>query len=234
MIMGATCTRNCRFCNVTPGLPLPPDPKEPAKVAAAVKILGLKYVVITSVTRDDLKDGGAAHFAQTISAIKKEVPDIGGVEVLIPDFQGDRKALYTILEAGPAVLNHNIETVPSLYHKVRPEANYRRSLELLKRASGFDGDRAVKSGIMVGLGETASELEGTLLDLYSAGCTLVTIGQYLQPTKEHLKVQRYYTPLEFEKIKAKALLMGFSKVASAPLVRSSYGAHKLSGLDYPG
>ncbi len=256
MIMGSQCTRNCRFCNVTSGMPQALDPDEPRRVAETSNSLGLKYVVVTSVTRDDLPDGGAAHFADTITAIKKLLPDGSKVEVLIPDFQGDAKALETVIKAGPDVLNHNIETVPSLYATVRPEAKYDQSLELLKRASemGKAMNRAssflndsttnttkssnteknkelvtipVKSGIMVGLGETREELEATIKDLHAHGCTILTIGQYLQPSKKHLDVVAYYTPEEFEDLKQFAEKIGFHSVASGPFVRSSYEADRL-------
>ncbi|MBF0202143.1 MAG: lipoyl synthase [Desulfamplus sp.] len=228
MIMGTQCTRNCRFCNVKTGTPLPLDPREPLRVAQASMKLGLRYVVVTSVTRDDLEDGGAAHFAATIKEIKKNLPKGTRVEVLIPDFQGDHEALDTVLEAGPDVLNHNIETVPSLYSTVRPQAGYRRSLDLMQRAAnGKKMDIPVKSGIMVGLGEGMEEIESTIRDIYAHGCRLLTIGQYLQPSGKHLGVVKFYEPREFDELKEFALGVGFDSVASGPFVRSSYQADKL-------
>jgi lipoic acid synthetase len=227
MILGSECTRNCRFCNVTPGAPDLPDSTEPERVAEASKILGLRYVVVTSVTRDDLKDGGSAHFATTIEAIRKKVEGVK-IEVLIPDFQGRREDLETVLAAKPDVLNHNIETVPSLYSTARPQAKYQQSLDLLKRASKIAPDIPTKSGIMVGLGETNEKLIQTMNDLCSHGCRILTLGQYLQPSSSHLPVERYYTPEEFEKLKETALEMGFENVAAGPFVRSSYRAEELS------
>jgi lipoic acid synthetase len=226
LIMGATCTRHCRFCNIESGPMYPPDPEEPARVAEAAQRMKLRYVVITSVTRDDLPDGGAGIFADTIAAIRKKIPS-ALVEVLIPDFQGDLNALKTVVAAKPNVLNHNIETVLRLYPTVRPEADYRRSLELLQSAGILDGNVATKSGIMLGLGETADEVSRTLYDLRSSGCRIVTIGQYLQPTQHHLPVMRFVPPEEFEQLRTKALKMGFSEVAGGPFVRSSYHAKEL-------
>lgn len=230
MILGSECTRNCRFCNVTCGTPSPIDPEEPMRVAKAALDLNLKYIVVTSVTRDDLDDGGASHFAATIHAIKSMVPGHPKVEVLIPDFKGDVEALKTVLFERPDVLNHNIETVSSLYSRVRPEAVYQRSLTLLQNVKIFDPSIPVKSGIMVGLGETMAELEQTLTDLFCHGCDIITIGQYLQPTKNHLPVEKYYSPEEFESIEKTAKKTGFKKVAAGPFVRSSYRAQELSGL----
>ncbi|HKK91411.1 MAG TPA: lipoyl synthase [Desulfobacteraceae bacterium] len=220
MILGSQCSRNCRFCNITTSGELPPpDPDEPERVAVAAEKLGLNYVVVTSVTRDDLEDGGAGHFAKTIAELKK----IGTrVEVLIPDFQGDANALNTVIQAGPDVLNHNIETVPSMYAAARPQADYHQSLELLYRASLMG--IPVKSGIMVGLGETREELEATILDLYCYGCSFLTIGQYLQPSRQHLPVAAYYSPEAFDSLKRFARATGFKKIASGPFVRSSYQA----------
>jgi len=223
LIMGERCTRNCRFCSVSPGLPSPLDPGEPGRVAAAVERMELKYVVITSVTRDDLPDGGAAHFAATIGEIRRRLPETQ-IEVLIPDFQGDAAALATVLRARPNVLNHNIETVPRLYPTVRPQADYRRSLDLLKRSRALAPLIPTKSGLMLGLGERPEELRQTLLDLREAGCRILTLGQYLQPSPEHLPVEAYVPPDDFEKWRKAALEMGFSEVASAPFVRSSYHA----------
>jgi lipoic acid synthetase len=227
LIMGPCCTRNCRFCNVVHGRPSgPPDSGEPARVAEAVKSLGLRYVVITSVTRDDLADGGAGLFAKTIKEIRERMPGTL-MEILIPDFQGNKDALQTVLEAHPHVLNHNLETVPRLYPRVRPESDYGRSLLLLKRATRYHGSILIKSGLMLGLGEFPDEVENTLKDLLDSGCNILTLGQYLQPTKEHLKVERFVPPEEFDDWKKAALKMGFSEVASGPLVRSSYRARNL-------
>ena len=227
MILGSVCTRNCQFCNILNKPPEPVDPDEPLRVAKTAKDLKLKYVVITSVTRDDLEDGGASHFAATIKAIKSLLPDNIKIEVLIPDFQGDTRALKIVVNAKPDVLNHNIETIPSLYQTARPQANYRQSLELLKNAKSIDPQMPVKSGIMVGLGETIQELEQTMKDLFNHGCNILTIGQYLQPTKAHLKVEKYYSPDEFTILEKKAKQIGFNKIASGPFVRSSYNASDL-------
>ena len=226
LIMGPRCTRNCRFCAVEHGPLSPPDPEEPAKVAEAAKILELRYVVVTSVTRDDLPDGGASFFAAAIKAIRERIPD-ALVEVLIPDFQGDAGALRTVVDARPDVLNHNLETVPRLYPSVRPGAVYERSLELLGRVKTFDPSLRTKSGLMLGLGETADEIRQTLQDLHDVHCGLLTLGQYLQPSLEHLPVERFVTPDEFDRWKEIALWMGFSQVASGPFVRSSYHAKDL-------
>jgi lipoic acid synthetase len=225
MILGHTCTRTCRFCSIPDEKPLAPDRGEPARLAEAVKEMGLAYVVVTSVTRDDLEDGGAAHFAAVIGALKKEVPGIG-VEVLVPDFGGSEAALGTVMDAGPSVLNHNIETVPSLYEKVRPQADYRRSLELLERASRYEGIPA-KSGLMVGLGEGPEEVAGTLEDLKAAGVELLTIGQYLQPGPQCLEVVQYVEPGRFDRYAELAGELGFLAVASGPFVRSSHRAGSL-------
>ncbi|ACN15589.1 LipA [Desulforapulum autotrophicum HRM2] len=227
MILGDLCTRNCRYCNVSHGKPLAPDATEPESVARAALALGLTYVVITSVTRDDLEDGGAAHFVRTIEALRETLPDLIGVEVLIPDFGGSESSLRTVMDARPEVLNHNIETVPSLYPTARPEAIYHRSLELLARAHQINPAIPVKSGLMVGLGETREELLETMKDLVAHGCSILTIGQYLQPSKAHLAVDRYYPPDEFDDLKELALGMGFKTVASGPFVRSSFEAQAL-------
>lgn len=226
LIMGSKCTRNCRFCAVAFGPDSPPDPEEPGKVADAALKLKLKYVVVTSVTRDDLPDGGASCFAETIRNIREKLPD-ALTEVLIPDFKGDGEALYTVLRSGPDVLNHNIETVKRLYPAVRPEADYERSLELIRKASEFDSAIQVKSGIMLGLGETVEETRATMNDLFLAGCRILTLGQYLQPSGEHLKVKRYVPPEEFERLRDTAIRIGFSAVAAGPLVRSSYQAKEV-------
>jgi lipoic acid synthetase len=223
LILGSNCTRSCRFCAVGRGPTAPPDPGEPARVADAAATMGLSYVVVTSVTRDDLPDGGAAHFARTIIEIRRRLPE-ARVEVLIPDFRGDAEALLTVLEARPHVLNHNLETVPRLYAVVRPEADYRRSLSLLERAKGSVPS---KSGLMLGLGESGEEVEETLHDLLDVGCRILTLGQYLQPTRAHLPVARFLSPEEFSRWREKALTVGFSQVASGPFVRSSYHAREL-------
>jgi len=226
LILGNECTRNCRFCSIRKGHPVLPDPREPDRVARAAETLGLQYVVVTSVTRDDLPDGGAGHFAKTITTLRNRVPGVC-VEVLIPDFGGNIEALETVLRAYPDVLNHNIETVPRLYALARPEASYRRSLDLLSRAAKMRPDLPVKSGIMLGLGEMTEEIETTLRDLRAAGCRVLTLGQYLQPTRHHLPVARYVPPDEFEYWRKKGLEMGFAEVFSGPLVRSSYHAREI-------
>jgi len=227
MILGSECTRNCRFCNVSSGTILPVDPEEPEKVAKAALKLGLTYVVVTSVTRDDLEDGGAGHFAATIKAIKSTLPGDPGVEVLIPDFKGDIKALETVVHAKPDVLNHNIETVPSLYPSARPQADYRQSLDLLSNVKDIDRAMPVKSGLMLGLGESLEELEATMQDIFAHKCDILTIGQYLQPTREHLEVKKFYSPEEFEELEKTAAKIGFRKIAAGPFVRSSYNARQL-------
>lgn len=226
MILGAECTRNCRFCNVHKSTPTAVDADEPRHVAEAVKEMKLKHVVITSVTRDDLPDGGAGHFAETIRKIRTLTPKVT-IEVLIPDLQGDRDALQKVVDAKPEIINHNIETVPRLYPEVRAMADYKQSLELLQRVKEMDPEILTKSGVMVGLGETPEETEQTFRDLRDHGCELLTVGQYLAPSKNHYPVQEYVTPEQFEKYKASAEAMGFTAVASAPLVRSSYHAHAL-------
>ncbi|MBA7636221.1 Lipoyl synthase [subsurface metagenome] len=223
MILGDICTRNCTFCAVKKGKPLAPDPQEPEHIVAAVKKLGLQYVVITSVTRDDLADGGAAHFAQTIRAIDKYDPNTM-VEVLIPDFKGSLSALQTVLDASPAVLNHNIETVPRLYPEVRPRADYRRSLKLLQQSQRLNNRILTKSGFMLGLGEVRQEVIKLMADLRQAGCDLLTIGQYLSPSFRHHHVVRFVAPEEFEEYGNIGKQLGFRHVASGPLVRSSFQA----------
>lgn len=232
LIMGPVCTRNCRFCAVHKGLPVPVDPEEPGHVAKAAQKLGLRHVVITSVTRDDLPDGGASWFVQTIHAVREALPGVG-IEVLIPDFQGNTAALDAVLEARPTVLNHNIETVERLYPLVRPMADYHRSLELLKQAASHPQGVLVKSGIMVGLGEQDAELFDAIADLRSHGCALLTVGQYLQPSKAHLPVERYVRPAHFDAYRKKALEMGFSRVVSGPFVRSSYHAGTMLSREKP-
>lgn len=227
MILGDVCTRRCGFCNVGKGTPSGTDAGEPDRVAAAVKSLGLTYAVVTSVTRDDLPDGGASLFAQTIRAIRKEAPDCR-VEVLIPDFQGSEASLMSVLGEGPHVLNHNLETVPSLYSRVRPRADYGRSIELLTRAAKHGA--IVKSGIMLGLGESADELMLVLRELRAAGCSILTLGQYLRPRASNLPVEKYYHPDEFLQLREQALALGFRTVASGPLVRSSYHAEQYGSI----
>ena len=226
LILGDRCTRNCRFCAVAHNPVEPPDPAEPIRVAQSVEKLGLAYVVVTSVTRDDLPDGGAGHFAKTIREIHRRIPE-AVIEVLIPDFKGDAEALRTVLEARPQVLNHNIETVPRLYAAVRPGAVYARSLELLGRVKTIDASIPTKSGLMLGLGETTAEIRQTLQDLLDAECRMLTMGQYLQPSKDHLPVARFVPPAEFDQWQKTAFQMGFSEVASGPFVRSSYHAKEL-------
>ncbi len=223
--MGRNCTRNCAFCNIAPGEMLPIDPDEPARVAEAAKRLELKHVVITSVTRDDLPDGGSAHFAATIMAVRETMPDCT-IEVLIPDFQGDDDALRTVLEAGPDVLNHNLETVPDLYDEIRPQADYQQSLALLTQSKIIAPDIPTKSGIMVGLGETDAQILPVLDDLAAIGCDIVTIGQYMQPTREHPMVKRYVEPEVFDVYAEEGTKRGIKHMFSAPLVRSSYNAEK--------
>jgi lipoic acid synthetase len=224
LILGDVCTRGCRFCAVTKGQPLALDREEPERVARAVARLGLRHAVITSVTRDDLPDGGASIFAEVIRKIHTYLPGCS-VEVLIPDFQGSLEALRLVLDARPEVLNHNIETVPRLYPQVRPGAIYARSLELLRWAKDLAPDMRTKSGLMVGLGEDGDEVLATLRDLRAIGCDLLTIGQYLQPSAWHLPVARFYRPEEFAALRDAALRLGFAHVESGPLVRSSYHAH---------
>jgi lipoyl synthase len=226
LILGDRCTRDCRFCAVVHGRPSPPDADEPARVADAAASLGLEYVVVTSVTRDDLPDGGASAFRETIHALRKRMPHVR-VEVLIPDFQGSTEALEEVLSAGPNVLNHNIETVPRLYPSVRPGAAYRRSLDVLSNARHLAPGIAVKSGMMLGLGESEKEVEATLHDLAAAGCRLLTLGQYLQPGPQHTPVERFIPPREFHSWKERALKIGFKGVASGPFVRSSYHAREM-------
>lgn len=223
LILGNRCTRNCRFCAVTQGRPEPPDRLEAEQVAAATEAMNLSYVVITSVTRDDLADGGASCFIDTIEAIRRRVPG-ARVEALVPDFRGDPEALGAVLRAGPTVLNHNMETVLRLYPCIRPEADYHRSLDLLARAAAFTGSMPVKTGLMLGLGETAEELKETLQDIYRAGARILTLGQYLQPAPGKHPVARFIPPEEFDQWKTEARAMGFAAVASGPFVRSSYDA----------
>ena len=223
MILGDICTRGCRFCAIAKGKPALLDPEEPRNVGLVVKDLGLDHIVVTSVDRDDLADGGSAHFAKTVFWIKALNPAIR-VEVLIPDFKGDRSALETVVRSGVHVLNHNVETVPRLYKKVRPGSIYRRSLAVLKAAKEMRPDILTKSGLMLGVGETFDEVMTTLGDLRQHECDIVTIGQYLRPSLDQLPVERYVTPDEFQALKLEADKLGFRHVESGPLVRSSYHA----------
>ena len=226
LILGATCTRNCRFCNIADGRPGPPDPDEPRRVAEAAARMNLRYVVVTSVTRDDLPDGGASLFAKTIRSLHETIAGVQ-VEVLIPDFQGDRAALETVLAARPHVLNHNMETVRDLYPRVRPQADYDRSLQLLARVGEIDPAIPAKSGIMLGLGETEAAVRQVIADIHHTGCRMLTIGQYLQPTPQHLPVVDFIPPEEFDRWRRFALDTGFAKVAAGPFVRSSYHAGEM-------
>lgn len=223
MILGSICTRNCTFCNVTKGHPQSVNADEPRHVAQAVAELGLKHAVITSVTRDDLTDGGAGHFARVVEEIKKTSPGVT-IEVLIPDFNGSRDALSVVMDSGPDIINHNIETVPELYPEVRPMAVYERSLALLENAKVMNGKILTKSGIMLGLGETEQNVVRTMEDLRSVHCDMLTIGQYLAPSEKHHPVVEYVHPDVFENFKEIGMKMGFRYIASAPLVRSSYHA----------
>ncbi len=226
LILGDTCTRNCTFCAVNKGVPQPPDPREPEHLAEAVAQLSLKHVVITSVTRDDLPDGGAGHFARIISFLKERNASLT-VEVLIPDFRGSRIALEVVVSANPDVINHNIETVPRLYPEVRPMADFRRSVELLLRVEEMDAGIITKSGLMLGLGESHDEIINAMQALRMANCDLLTIGQYLQPSPKHHPVVSFISPEQFEEFAQLGRSMGFREVASAPLVRSSFQAAEL-------
>ena len=223
MILGDICTRACAYCAVTTGRPGTLDLQEPARLAETALRMGLRYAVITSVNRDDLPDGGAFMFAQCIAQVRKRLPDCK-IEVLIPDFQGDRRALETVMEARPDTLNHNIETVRRIFHRVRPKGDFDQSLELLAQAKTIAPDAVTKSGMMVGLGETWGEIIDNMRELRSAGCDLLTIGQYLRPSEKHIALARWYTPEEFEELKREGEALGFRHVASGPLVRSSYHA----------
>lgn len=224
LILGNTCTRNCAFCNIGSGAVQPPDPGEPARVGRATAALGLRHVVVTSVTRDDLPDGGSAHFAETIRAIRLSCDPCPTIEVLVPDFQGDESALQTVMAAAPHIINHNVETAPSLYARIRPQAAYRQSLELLQRVK--DAGHVSKSGLMVGLGETDDEVLGVLEDLAAVACDMVTIGQYMRPSRRHPPVARYVHPDVFADYARRGEAMGIPFVFSAPLVRSSYNAEQ--------
>lgn len=228
MILGNVCTRRCGFCAVEKGAPLPVDYDEPNRVAEAVAAMGLRFAVVTSVDRDDRADGGAELFALTIRAIHGRVPGCG-VEVLTPDFQGRREAVETVLEAAPEVFDHNIETVPRLYRQARPGARYERSLEVLAWAGEVAPSTPVKSGLMLGLGETADEAIEAMRDLRAAGVRILTLGQYLSPSPRHLPIARYVAPEEFDELRHAGCEMGFSHVESGPLVRSSYHAARAVG-----
>jgi len=225
LIMGGNCTRNCRYCNISCAKPEPLDLNEPMHVAEAVRDLGLKYAVITSVTRDDLPDGGAEHFANCIKEIRKLSPETK-IEILTPDFKGKKESLDIIIEAHPEVFNHNIETVKSLFKTARPQGNYDTSIDVLKYIKE-NSDIITKSGLMIGLGETYEQIKETLTDLHNAGCDILTIGQYIQPSKEHLDVAKYYTLEEYEDLKKMATEIGISHHQIGPLVRSSYRASEL-------
>lgn len=225
LIMGNDCTRNCKYCNISCARPEPLDLEEPKHVAEAVQALGLKYTVITSVTRDDLPDGGAEHFANCIYEIRKLCPDTK-IEILTPDFKGNKDCLDTIIKAHPDVFNHNIEAVQDIFKSVRPQGDYECSLEVLKYVKD-NSDIITKSGLIIGLGETFEQIEQTLIDLKNVGCDIVTIGQYIQPSKHHLEVAKYYTPEEYDKLKELANKVGIKNYQIGPLVRSSYRAAEL-------
>lgn len=230
LILGSQCTRGCAFCNIGQGHPEPVDPDEPARVSEAVGRLGLRHVVVTSVTRDDLPDGGAAHFAAVLRRIRADHPGLSA-EVLIPDFQGDEQALELVLAEEPDVLNHNLETVPELYPRIRPQAVYGRSLALLRWAKNRAPEVSTKSGIMVGLGETDEQVRGVLRDLREAACDIVTVGQYMRPSRAHPEVERYVHPDVFEEYAAFGRSLGVPHMFCAPLVRSSYNAELFARRD---
>lgn len=223
LILGDVCSRGCAFCSVSAGRPAPPDPSEPSRVAAAAAELGWRHVVVTSVTRDDLADGGAGQFARVVAELNG-LSDPPRVELLVPDFSGDREALAAVVASCPDILAHNVETVPRLYIEVRPRAVYERSLSLLSQAHEMAPGLELKSGLMVGFGETREEVAGVMDDLYAAGCRSITIGQYLAPSRNHPGVREYYPPEAFEELAAAARRIGFLRVASGPFVRSSYRA----------
>jgi lipoic acid synthetase len=225
MILGERCTRDCGFCAVSHGSPVPVDAAEPDEVASAATTLGLDFVVVTSVTRDDLPDGGAAQFAATVQAIRRADPR-AGVEVLVPDFGGSPDAVETVLAAGPDVFGHNIETIERLYPAVRKGAGYERSLEVLSRAAGSSSGALVKSGFMLGMGETREELGRALADVLAAGVEIICLGQYLRPSAEHYPVARFVTPEEFDELARECLTMGFRWASAGPFIRSSYRAHE--------
>ena len=225
LIMGDVCTRNCRYCNVKHGKPLVLNPDEPGDVALSVKALGLKYAVITSVTRDDLPDGGADVFVETVQQVKNMNPSCK-VEVLIPDFKGDASSLEKIIDSNPDVINHNIEVVEDLFPSIRPEGDYKTSLKVLKKIKEIKPTIRSKSGFMIGIGENKEQIVKTMKDLRDADVDFLTIGQYLQPTRDHVEITKYYTPGEFKEFKTTAIGLGFKHVESGPLVRSSYHAEK--------
>ena len=226
LIMGNVCTRNCRYCNISCQKPEPLDPQEPQNIAKAVKDLGLKYAVITSVTRDDLPDGGAEHFAQCIYEIRKLTPDVR-IEILTPDFKNNKEALDIIIKAHPDVFNHNIETVKALFKTARPQGNYDNSLAVLKYIKE-NSDIETKSGMMIGLGETLEQIKETMEDLHAVNCDILTVGQYIQPSKEHLPVAKYYQPEEYKHLQELATSVGITRPQIGPLVRSSYNAASLA------
>jgi lipoyl synthase len=228
MLLGETCTRSCGFCAVATGRPAPPDPDEPRHVAETSRRLELKFVVVTSVARDDLKDGGASHFAATVRAIREQNPE-ARVEVLVPDFKGDPDSIRIVVESGPTVFNHNLETVERLTRRVRIQARYARSLDVLRIAKA-QGQPTTKTGIMLGLGETEEEVLALLRDARAAGCDILTIGQYLQPTKQHLPVVEFVHPDRFKALETAAYALGFTSVFSGPLVRSSYHAEAVAAV----
>jgi len=221
ILLGGVCTRGCAFCSVTAGLPDPPDPAEPDRVANAASELSWRHVVVTSVTRDDLPDGGADHFAAVVHALRRKAPE-ATVELLVPDFAGDADALRCVVDAAPDILAHNVETVPRLYPVVRKGADYDRSIGLLRRAAAMRSSLPLKSGIMVGLGETEGEVTAVFRDLFAAGCRSLTVGQYLPPSKDHMRSAEYVTPERFSALAESARGIGFPRVLSGPLVRSSY------------
>ena len=225
LILGDSCTRACAFCNIGHGRPAPIDPDEPQKVAEAAKRLDLKHVVVTSVTRDDLYDGGATHFADVTRSIRQALPS-AGVELLIPDFQGSERALKTVMDAGPDIINHNVETVPELYGRIRPQADYKQSLELIRRV--YEAGFRSKSGLMLGLGETEAQVLRVLDDLAGARCGIVTIGQYMRPSKKHPQVSRYVEPKGFDALAEYGRDKGIAFMHCAPLVRSSYDAARFA------
>ncbi|HEY7516431.1 MAG TPA: lipoyl synthase [Vicinamibacteria bacterium] len=225
MLLGDRCTRRCDYCSVGTAKPLPPDPDEPARVAEAARRLGLRYVVLTSVARDDLRDGGASHFAATMLAVRRAVA--AKVEVLTPDFKGEESALQTVLASEPDVFNHNIETVPRVFRRVRPQGGYERSLRLLAAVKRLSPGQVTKSGLMVGLGETDEEVGAVLRDLRSVGVDIVTVGQYLRPSREHAPVDRYVTPAGFRAYEEEARSLGFPTVYSGVFVRSSFNAEEV-------
>jgi lipoyl synthase len=223
LILGTICTRNCRYCNVMHGTPDALNDAEPGEIAESVKVMGLKYAVVTSVTRDDLPDGGASVFYKTVQAIRLLNRDCH-IEILIPDFKGNETAIQTVIDATPDVINHNIEVVKELFPLIRPQGDYQRSLEVLQTLKRRGNGIPVKSGLMVGLGESGEQIRSTLSDLRASGVDFLTIGQYLQPTRSHASIKKYYTPAEFSQLKTTAVQLGFSHVESGPLVRSSYHA----------